>query len=146
MSHLVQDFAQLKKNIVVRFAPSPTGEMHLGNMRTAMVNYLFAKSQGGKFLLRIEDTDLQRSQKVFEDSLLEKLSLMGIQWDGDIVYQSKNIQYHQQVAYELMDKGFAYYCQCPSKGDNFQQKVLCQCESHQYKDGALRFKVPKMSL
>ena len=143
MAHLiVKDFASLKSYIRVRFAPSPTGEMHLGNMRTAIVNYLLAKSLGGKFLLRIEDTDLIRSKKEHEASLLQYLKLMGIQYDEEVVYQSKNIEHHQQVAYELLKKGYGYYCQCPAKGgDDDKFHIICQCESNKFQKGAIRFKV-----
>ncbi len=67
--------------IRVRFAPSPTGYLHLGNMRTALFNYLFAKKQGGKFILRIEDTDLERSKVEYEMAQMKDLRWMGIQWD-----------------------------------------------------------------
>ena len=138
-NNIVKDFAT--DNIRVRFAPSPTGEMHLGNMRTAIVNYIFAKSLGGKFLLRIEDTDLARSKKEFEFSLIEKLNTLGIAIDEDIVYQSKNISYHQQVAQQLLNQKKAYYCQCPSKGDDCTTQITCPCESCQYTTGAIRCKI-----
>jgi glutamyl-tRNA synthetase len=137
---IVKDFAT--DNIRVRFAPSPTGEMHLGNMRTAIFNHLFAKSLGGKFLLRIEDTDLIRSKKEYEISLLDKLKTMGITPDEPIVYQSKNIQYHQQVAQQLLMNKKAYHCQCPSKGDDCTVQIICPCEQENYSQGAIRCKVP----
>jgi glutamyl-tRNA synthetase len=133
-------------HIRVRFAPSPTGEMHLGNMRTAIVNYLFAKSLGGKFLLRIEDTDGVRSKKEYEISLLDKLDLMGITVDEPIVYQSKNIAYHQKIAHGLLEKKKAYYCQCPSKGDDCTVQITCPCEALQYDEGAIRCKITDETL
>jgi glutamyl-tRNA synthetase len=148
MAHLiVKDLGSLKKFIRVRFAPSPTGDMHLGNMRTAIFNYLFAKSLGGKFLLRIEDTDFQRSKKEYEESILKYLGLMGITYDEEIVYQSKNLQYHQEVAHQLFHKNMAYYCQCSSKdGEENQFHIICNCKEKNLTQGALRFKIEHDSL
>ena len=72
-------------NIVTRFAPSPTGELHIGGARTALFNYIFAKKNGGKFILRIEDTDKNRSKKEFEENIITSLKWMGIEWDEKII-------------------------------------------------------------
>ena len=74
-------------SVKVRFAPSPTGELHIGGARTALYNWLFAKNMSGKFYLRIEDTDLARSQDKFTNQILESLSWLGLDWDEPLVYQ-----------------------------------------------------------
>lgn len=93
-----------------RFAPSPTGFLHIGGARTALFNYLFARSKGGKFLLRIEDTDLARSSKEAEASIISSLKWLGIEYDEEVVYQSKLAARHGAVAHELVKMGKAYYC------------------------------------
>ena len=102
-------------NVVTRFAPSPTGVLHIGSARTALFNYLFAKRWGGKFFLRIEDTDKQRSTQAATDALLSALKWLGITWDAfskeeEEVYQSKRSKRHREVALELLAKGKAYKC------------------------------------
>lgn len=93
-----------------RFAPSPTGFLHIGNVRTAIFNYLFARHNGGQFLLRIEDTDKERSTKEAIDVVFEGLKLLGLEWDGDVVFQSKNAARHTEVANALLESGKAYKC------------------------------------
>lgn len=92
----------------VRFAPSPTGYLHIGSARTALFNYLFARHTGGKFLLRIEDTDLQRSTEESTRSILDGLAWLGFQPDEEIVYQSKNAEKHRAAALKLLAEGKAY--------------------------------------
>ncbi|OQA57335.1 MAG: Glutamate--tRNA ligase 2 [Candidatus Omnitrophica bacterium ADurb.Bin277] len=94
--------------IRVRFAPSPTGYLHIGGVRTALFNYLYARQQGGKFLLRIEDTDRVRSTPEFEQEILESLKWLGLEWDEKIEHQSARIDRYREVAKELVDKGLAY--------------------------------------
>ncbi|MDX2082952.1 MAG: glutamate--tRNA ligase [Rickettsiales bacterium] len=96
--------------VTVRFAPSPTGYLHIGGARTALFNYLFAKHHGGKFLLRIEDTDAQRSTKEAIDAILQGLDWLGLKTDDDFVLQSKNLANHKKVAEELLEKNQAYLC------------------------------------
>ncbi|MDP3919831.1 MAG: glutamate--tRNA ligase [Candidatus Omnitrophota bacterium] len=91
----------------VRFAPSPTGYLHIGGLRTALFNYLYARSQKGQFLLRIEDTDRQRSKPEFEKEILDSIQWAGLSWDEEIVYQSRRISRYQEVAGELVSKGLA---------------------------------------
>ena len=98
--------------IVTRFAPSPTGNLHIGSARTALFNWLFAKNTKGKFLLRIEDTDKIRSTKESINKILDGLKWLDINWDDKIVYQSLNQQRHRQVAEDLLEKGLAYKCFC----------------------------------
>lgn len=92
----------------VRFAPSPTGYLHIGSARTALFNYLYAKSVGGKFLLRIEDTDLTRSTEESTRSILEGLEWLGFAPDEEIVYQSNNAEKHRAAALKLLEEGKAY--------------------------------------
>jgi glutamyl-tRNA synthetase len=96
--------------IVTRFAPSPTGMIHIGSARTALFNYLYAKHTGGKYRLRIEDTDTQRNVEGGVEVIIKGFKWLGIEHDNEIVYQSKNIKRHQEIAQELLKKGKAYYC------------------------------------
>ncbi len=94
--------------IVTRFAPSPTGLLHLGNYRTALFNYLFAKKIGGQFLLRIEDTDRERSKPEFEQNILDSLAWLGLEYD-EITRQSENVTKHTNYLKKLIDSGHAYH-------------------------------------
>lgn len=95
----------------MRFAPSPTGFLHLGNARTAIFCYLLAKHYNGKFFLRIEDTDLQRSKTEYTDILMKSLKFLGLNWDNEkIVYQSQRFDFYRKIADELVAKGYAYKC------------------------------------
>ena len=98
------------KNPRVRFAPSPTGYLHIGGARTALFNYLFAKHHGGRYLLRIEDTDKQRSTQQAIEAIFEGLKWLGLQGDEPAIYQSQKLNRHKQVANELAISGAAYYC------------------------------------
>ena len=97
-------------SVVTRFAPSPTGYLHIGGARTALFNYLFSKNQKGKFLLRIEDTDEKRSSTQAIDAILQGLDWLGLKHDGDYILQSKNISRHKEVAQKLLEKNQAYLC------------------------------------
>ncbi|MFZ5802613.1 MAG: glutamate--tRNA ligase [Candidatus Omnitrophota bacterium] len=94
--------------IRTRFAPSPTGFLHIGGVRTALFCYLYARGQGGKFLLRIEDTDRERSEKRFEDNILESLKWLGLAWDEALVYQSQRLERYREYAAKLLAAGQAY--------------------------------------
>ena len=96
----------------VRFAPSPTGKLHLGGARTALFNFLFARSQNGVFILRIEDTDKERSTPEFENDIIESLSWLGLHWDEGPVRQSERIDLYEKIIKELINKNLAYYCFC----------------------------------
>jgi len=96
--------------VVTRFAPSPTGFLHIGGARTALFNYLYAKHTGGKFMLRIEDTDRERSTDEAVDAILSGLKWLGIEWDGEAVSQFSRMDRHAEVAAELLAKGKAYKC------------------------------------
>ena len=98
------------KNIRVRFAPSPTGELHLGGARTALSNFLFARNRGGKFLLRIEDTDLERSKKSHTKQIINSLDWLGLQFDEEIIYQSNRSEQYSKYLKLLLKSGAAYRC------------------------------------
>jgi len=98
--------------VVTRFAPSPTGFLHIGGARTALFNWLFAQHHGGKYLLRIEDTDIKRSTTEAIDAIQDGLSWLGLNSSEDIVFQSKNAARHADVAKQLLAEGKAYHCYC----------------------------------
>ncbi len=102
------------KKIRTRFAPSPTGHLHIGGARTALYAWLFARGQKGEFLLRIEDTDRERSTDEFARSILEGLRWLGLDWDGEPVYQSRRMERHVELARGLLEGGSAYRCVCTS--------------------------------
>ena len=96
--------------IVTRFAPSPTGFLHIGGARTALFNWLYARRHGGKFLLRIEDTDKARSTQAAIDAILDGMKWLGLDWDGDAYFQSHFAERHAEVAHQLLAAGHAYRC------------------------------------
>jgi glutamyl-tRNA synthetase len=98
------------KPIVTRFAPSPTGFLHIGGARTALFNWLYARGRGGRMLLRIEDTDRERSTQAAIDAILDGLSWLGIEWDGETVFQFARAARHREVAEQLLAAGRAYHC------------------------------------
>lgn len=98
--------------VVTRFAPSPTGYLHIGGGRTALFNWLYAKHYGGKMLLRIEDTDRDRSTPQAVDAILAGLTWLGLTWDGDAVSQAARAPRHREVAEQLITSGHAYRCYC----------------------------------
>lgn len=111
------------KTIITRFAPSPTGLLHLGNVRTALLNYLFAHQQGGKFLLRFEDTDQSRSQDEFITAIKNDLMWLGLPWDGEVRFQSAHAEAHQQALQQLAAKDKAYPCFCTEHQLNLDRKL-----------------------
>ncbi|MAW99621.1 MAG: glutamate--tRNA ligase [Sphingomonas sp.] len=98
------------KPVVTRFAPSPTGFLHIGGARTALFNWLFARRHGGKFLLRIEDTDRARSTQAAIDAILDGMCWLGLDWDGETVFQAERAARHAEVAHQLLESGQAYKC------------------------------------
>jgi glutamyl-tRNA synthetase len=96
--------------VVTRFAPSPTGFLHIGGARTALFNWLYARGRGGKMLLRIEDTDRERSTQAAIDAILDGLTWLGIAWDGDAIYQFARAARHREIAEQLLASGRAYHC------------------------------------
>ena len=101
--------------VATRFAPSPTGPLHIGGVRTALFNWLFSKNNKGKFYLRIEDTDKERSEDKYKDQIIKSLHWIGMNYDEKEYIQSENIKKHQEIAEELLKKGFAYKCYCSQK-------------------------------
>ena len=98
----------MAEQVRVRFAPSPTGKVHIGNIRAAIFNWLYARHVGGEFLLRVEDTDLERSTPEAIQTLLDCMAWLGLDYDGEVLYQTSQRKHHLEVAEELLAKGFAY--------------------------------------
>ncbi|MDB1135777.1 glutamate--tRNA ligase [Candidatus Anaplasma sp. TIGMIC] len=109
-------------SVVTRFAPSPTGSLHLGGARTALFNWLFAKNNNGKFLLRIEDTDKSRSSEAVAESIISDMEWLGLKYDDDIVVQSSRVDRHVEVAHSLVAMGNAYMCYCSEDEVNKQKE------------------------
>ncbi len=118
-------------SFICRFAPSPTGPLHIGGVRTALFNWLLAKKNKGKFYLRIEDTDKERSKEEYTKQIIESLAWIGIKHDEKEYIQSKNIKKHKEIAEELLKKGFAYKCYC-SEEEIKQQKEKCKKQGIPY--------------
>jgi len=114
-----------------RFAPSPTGPLHIGGVRTALFNWLLAKKNKGKYFLRIEDTDKERSKEEFKKQIISSLAWLGIEHEGEEYIQSKNISKHVTVAEDLIKKGFAYACYCSEEEIN-EQKEKCKKQGIPY--------------
>lgn len=121
-----QDFS----NVRVRFAPSPTGHLHIGGARTALFNWLFARKYGGKFLLRIEDTNLERSSDPMVTEILKSLQWLGLDWDEEVWYQSQRLEVYRQKAKELVEKRKAYHCFCerPENSPDESWETKCTCD------------------
>ncbi|MEG4419797.1 glutamate--tRNA ligase [Microcoleus sp. LAD1_D5] len=102
-------------NVRVRLAPSPTGNLHIGTARTAVFNWLFARNQGGKFILRVEDTDVERSKSEYTDNILEGLTWLGMEWDEGPSFQSQRLEIYRQAVQTLLDNGLAYRCYTTSE-------------------------------
>ena len=98
------------KDVVTRFAPSPTGYLHIGGARTALFNWLFARHHGGKFMLRIEDTDRARSTPEATEAIFAGMRWLGLDWDGDAISQFEQVPRHQEAVQQMLDAGTAYKC------------------------------------
>ena len=110
--------------VVTRFAPSPTGYLHIGGARTALFSWAFAKNQGGKMLLRIEDTDRERSTEAAVIALVDGLKWLGLDWDGEPISQFGRAARHAEIAHELVKLGHAYYCYCsPAELDQMREEA-----------------------
>src|ERR1700730_14560960 len=128
--------------IITRFAPSPTGFLHIGGARTALFNWLYARGRGGTMLLRIEDTDRERSTKAAIDAILDGLSWLGIGWDGDVVYQFNRAGRHREVAEALLAAGQAYRCYASQQElDEMREQARREGRSRLY-DGRWRDRDP----
>ena len=127
---------------VVRFAPSPTGFLHIGGARTALFNWLFARRHGGAFRLRIEDTDRARSTPEAVAAIIDGLKWLGLSWDDEIVYQSARAPRHSEVARQLLSAGRAYKCYCtPAELEAMREKARAERRSVRY-DGTWRDRDP----
>jgi glutamyl-tRNA synthetase len=128
--------------VVTRFAPSPTGYLHIGGARTALFNWAFAKGQNGKMLLRIEDTDRERSTQGAVDAILDGLTWLGLTWDGEAVSQHARAERHREVAQALLKRGKAYHCYCtPQELDAMRAKAEAEKRPIRY-DGTWRDRDP----
>jgi glutamyl-tRNA synthetase len=128
--------------VVTRFAPSPTGFLHIGGARTALFNWLYARRHGGKYLLRIEDTDRQRSTKAAIDAIVDGLSWLGLDWDGDVFHQFEHAHRHAEIAHQLLAEGKAYRCYAsPQELDEMREKARSEGRPMRY-DGRWRDRDP----
>lgn len=134
----------MSKPVVTRFAPSPTGYLHIGSARTALFNWLFARHMGGTFRLRIEDTDRQRSTQEAVDAIFESLQWLDLQWDGDVVYQFSRAHRHAAVAQELLAAGHAYHCYCSPEELAAMREEAMQAKRPPRYDGRWRDPTPGM--
>ena len=124
--------------VVTRFAPSPTGTLHIGGVRTALFNYVYAKKMNGLFLVRIEDTDRERSTKEFEKNILDSLNLIGLSPDLEPINQSNRTEIYTKAAQNLFDEGKAYYCNCTKERlDEMRAEQQANGKKPQY-DGKCR--------
>src|SRR6478609_8735412 len=130
-------------SVVTRFAPSPTGYLHIGGARTALFNWLYAKRFGGKMLLRIEDTDRERSTEGAIKAIIDGLSWLGITWDGDVVYQFARAARHREVAEKLLAEGKAYHCYAsPQELEEMREAARAAGKPMRY-DGRWRDRDPR---
>src|ERR1700689_42768 len=126
-----------------RFAPSPTGLLHIGGARTALFNYLFSRHHGGAFLLRIEDTDRERSTDAATQTILDGLDWLQLERDEQPVFQSSRAARHAEIAHEMLAKGNAYYCFCtPDELRQMREQAVAEGRSPRY-DGRWRDRDPK---
>src|SRR5262245_9986647 len=133
----------MTEKIVARFAPSPTGFLHIGGARTALFNWLYARGRDGRMLLRIEDTDRERSTKAAIDAILDGLSWLGIDWDGETVYQFARAARHREVADQILAAGKAYRCY-PSPEELAQMRETARAEGRtRLYDGRWRDRDPR---
>lgn len=127
-------------NVCVRFAPSPSGFLHMGNIRTALFNYLFARREGGWFLLRIEDTDREKSTPENERVIIETMHWLGLEWDGELTRQSQHKERHLEEANRLLAEGHAYRCRCTPEQLELKRKAAEAAGRNRKYDGTCRDK------
>jgi len=127
-------------HVVTRFAPSPTGYLHIGGARTALFNWLYARHTGGKFILRIEDTDRQRSTDASIEIILEAMKWLGLDWDEGPYFQTERMAIYRETAQKLLDTGWAYRCYCtPEELEEKRKKALREGRKPKY-DGTCRYR------
>ena len=125
-------------DVVTRFAPSPTGHLHIGGARTAIFSWLLARHFGGRFHLRIEDTDLLRSKKEYTDSILASMRWLGLDWDDDLTYQTQRTDLYNSYVDRLLESGHAYWCSCtPEEVEAMRERARAQGLKPRY-DGHCR--------
>ena len=128
----------MSSTVVTRFAPSPTGFLHIGGGRTALFNWLFARQHGGRMLLRIEDTDRERSTEPAIAAILDGIKWLGLEWDGEIVHQFARAARHAEVARDLLARGHAYHCYASAQDlDDMREKARAEGRPPRY-DGRWR--------
>ena len=133
----------MTEKIITRFAPSPTGYLHIGGGRTALFNWLFSKHVGGDFLLRIEDTDRQRSTPEAVTAIMDGMKWLGLDWDGEPVFQFARMNRHAEVAHDMVAKGKAYFCYAsPQELEDMRADQIAKGLPQRY-DGRWRDKSPK---
>jgi len=126
-----------------RFAPSPTGYLHIGGARTALFNWLYARNKGGKFILRIEDTDLERSTEASVNAILEGMKWLGLDWDEGPFFQTQRMDRYQYFANKLLEEGKAYYCYCsPEELQERREKALKEGKKPTYDRRCRELKAP----
>ncbi len=143
-------------SVATRFAPSPTGHLHIGGARTALFNWLFARHHGGKFILRIENTDLQRSTQEYTKSILDAMEWLGLDWDEGPYFQTDRLDIYKSYAKKLYESGWAYYCECsPEEVEQMRREAQAQGLKPRYNgkcrdkgltpgpNRVLRFKCPR---
>jgi glutamyl-tRNA synthetase, bacterial family len=129
----------LVKKVVTRFAPSPTGTLHIGGVRTALFNYVYAKQNDGLFLVRIEDTDRERSTKEFEKNILDNLTSIGLIPDKKPINQSERNEIYIKAAEKIIESGHAYWCDCsPDELDQMRKEQIAAGKKPMY-DGRSRY-------
>ena len=129
-----------KENVRTRFAPSPTGYLHVGGARTALFSWLYARHHGGKFILRVEDTDQLRSTEESTRAILDAMTWLGLTWDEGPFFQAERVEIHRNLVKKLVDEGKAYYCTCtPEDLESKRKKALSEGRKPKY-DGTCREK------
>lgn len=129
-----------RDSVVTRFAPSPTGYLHIGGARTALFNWLYARHCGGKFILRIEDTDQLRSTEESTQAILDAMKWLGLDWDEKPYFQAERVAIHREMVRKLVDEGKAYYCVCtPDELEGKRKRALSEGRKPKY-DGTCREK------
>ncbi len=126
--------------IITRFPPSPTGYLHLGGARTALFNWLYARHTGGRFILRIEDTDVERSTQASVDAIFDALNWLGIDWDEGPYFQSRRFDLYKETIGRLLESGQAYYCTCPPERLETMRKLAMESGGKPKYDGTCREK------
>lgn len=123
----------MREKVITRFPPSPTGYLHIGGARTALFNWLFARKNKGKFILRIEDTDRERSSQEYVKDIINALKWLGLYWDEGPIFQSQRLEYYEALIERLLQEGKAYYCHCtPEELEMKKRQAMARGEKPKY--------------